>query len=135
MYTDDETDTIVTLIEKGEKLTFPERSSDWRKCVISNASYGYTIIIENALEIMKALEEGATIEEAQEMLRQQGHSGATYVAVCDTVLVFSEKGKDLWEQEMDKTPLSAQRLAWYAQTVHENTEYAKNKAERKAITN
>lgn len=89
---------IPNWIEKGQALIFPERYAEWEKCVIARASDLYHgLELDSALEIMTALENGATMEEAKQMLDKQGHSGMSASIVRNILFAFSSKGPEFWE--------------------------------------
>lgn len=54
-------------------------------------------VLESALEIMTALENGDSIEEAKQMLDKQGHSGMSASIVRNILFTFSSKGPEFWE--------------------------------------
>ncbi len=89
---------ILNRIEKGKALIFPEKYVKWEKSVvISSLSMSHGSEIDDALEIMTALENGASMEEAAKLLEKKNHSGPGYHAVRRVVLEFSSKGPDFWE--------------------------------------
>lgn len=89
---------IPNWIEKGQALIFPERYAEWEKCVIARASdFYHGLELDSALEIMTALENGATMEEAKQMLDKQGHSGMSASIVRNILFAFSSKGPEFWE--------------------------------------
>ena len=53
--------------------------------------------LDNALEIMTALENGASMEEAKQMLDKQGHSEMSASIVRNILFAFSSKGPEFWE--------------------------------------
>ena len=69
-------------IKEGIEMIFPERYVEWEKCVRSSVNSLYKgRIIEEALEVMKTLKSGKTIEEAKEIFNKQNHSG---VSLCSS---------------------------------------------------
>lgn len=91
-------ENISNWIEKGQALTFPERYDEWEKYVVACASDLYlSKVLESALEIMTALENGDSIEEAKQMLDKQGHSGMSASIVRNILFTFSSKGPEFWE--------------------------------------
>ena len=85
-------------IEKGQALIYPERYEEWEKCVNARATDLYHgLELDSALEIMQALENGTTIEEASKMLNNQGHSGTSASLVRNIIFSFSSKGPEFWE--------------------------------------
>ena len=91
-------DNIPNWIEKGQALIFPERYAEWEKCVVACASDLYHgLELDNALEIMTALENGASMEEAKQLLDKQGHSGMSASIVRNILFAFSSTGPEFWE--------------------------------------
>lgn len=79
--------------QRGEELIYPERKENWHKCVESRANdlYKGTDLV-NAIEIMEALENGKTIEDAIKIAEEAGHSGASWSMMMRIVTVFSKQG-------------------------------------------
>ena len=50
-----------------------------------------------ALDIMKALDDGASIEEAQDIFNHQSHSSVTDSFVRNMIFSFSSRGPEFWE--------------------------------------
>lgn len=86
-------------ISEGEKSIFPERAEDWQYYVETSARQGmyYGSDIDSTLEIMGMLESGASFEEVEKKLEEQGHSGHFYSIVTKNVLHFSKNGPDFYE--------------------------------------
>ena len=90
-------------IKEGIEMIFPERYVEWEKCVRSSVNSLYKgRIIEEALEVMKTLKSGKTIEEAKEIFNKQNHSGASYAVVRNILFDFSDKGPEFYEATADK---------------------------------
>lgn len=89
---------IPSWIKKGQALIFPERYAEWEKCVQVNATDLYHgRVLDAALEIMTALENGATMEEAKQIFDKQEHSGMSTSIVRNILFSFSSKGPEFWE--------------------------------------
>ena len=89
---------ISNRIEKGQALIFPERYVEWEECVVARASDLYHgLELDNSLEIMTALENGASMEEAKQILSKQGHSVMSASMVRNILFVFSSRGPEFWE--------------------------------------
>ena len=88
---------ILNWVKKGQALIFPERYDEWKVCVIDCAFAGYGPLLDVALEIMQALENGATIEEASKMFIEQNHSASTESIVTKIIFNFSKKGPEFCE--------------------------------------
>lgn len=90
-------------IKEGIEMIFPERYVEWEKCVRSSVNSLYKgRIIEEALEVMKTLKSGKTIEEAKEIFNKQNHSGASYAVVRNILFDFSDKEPEFYEATADK---------------------------------
>lgn len=85
-------------IEQGQAIIFPERHEEWEKCVNARASDLYHgLDLEGALDIMVALENGASMEEVMQIFEDQNHSGMSASMVRNIVFTFSSKGPEFWE--------------------------------------
>lgn len=91
-------ENIPSWIKKGQELIFPERYEEWEKCVQARANDLYHgLELDSALEIMQALENGASMEEASKILYNQGHSGMSASLVRNILFSFSSRGPEFWE--------------------------------------
>ncbi len=85
-------------IKQGENLIFPEKHQRWEKVVNARAKDLYHgSDLDDTLEILEAIENGASMEEAKKMLENQYHSGMSELMVRRLVLDFSSKGPEFWE--------------------------------------
>lgn len=86
-------------ISEGEKSIYPERAEDWQYYVETSARQGMYDgrDIDSTLEIMGMLESGASFEEVEKKLEEQGNSGHSYSIVTKNVLHFSKNGPDFYE--------------------------------------
>ena len=91
-------ESIPSWIKRGYALIFPERYNEWVQCVSIRATDIYHgMDLEAALEIMEALEKGASMEDAKKILANQDHSPSSESMVRNIVLSFSSKGLEFWE--------------------------------------
>lgn len=91
-------DSIPSWIERGQALIFPERYKEWEQCVQAHATDLYHgMDLDSALEIMEALDKGASMEEAKKMLDGQGHSDMSASMVRNMIFAFSSQGPEFWE--------------------------------------
>lgn len=91
-------ENIPNWIARGQALIFPERYEEWEKCVKIRATDLYHgLELDSALEIMQALENGVSMEDASKMLDGQGHSGMSASLVRNILFTFSSKGPEFWE--------------------------------------
>ena len=89
---------IPTWIKKGEAFIYPERMEEWTQCVEARASDLYHgRDLDDAIEIMEKLENGASLDEAKELLDSQDHSGTSYEMVRNIIFSFSKQGPEFWE--------------------------------------
>jgi len=89
---------IPNWVEKGKPFIFPERHEEWQLCVEGRASDLYHgSDLDASLEIMEALENGASMEEAKALFNKQGHSGASGVMVRNILFSFTNRGPEFWE--------------------------------------
>ncbi len=85
-------------IERGKSLIHESKQKDWENAVKARAHDLYHgKEIEEALIVMKKLQENLTNEEMIELLKKGNHSGASANVVRDLVLHFSNKGPDFYE--------------------------------------
>lgn len=85
-------------ISRGDSIIYPERAEEWKKCVEARASDLYHgLDLNAAIEIMEMLENGATLDEAKEVLDGQDHSGASYGMVRNIIFSFSKQGPEFFE--------------------------------------
>ena len=87
-------ENIPVWIKEGEALIFPERHKKWKECVKARAA---DIYHGQDLDIMKALDDGASIEEAQDIFNHQSHSSVTDSFVRNMIFSFSSRGPEFWE--------------------------------------
>ena len=82
-------------IERGKKLIEPEKFSEWEKCVEIRARDIYNgKDLEDALEIMKLLDEGGALKEAWNILDKREHSASSYAIIESIIATFSKRGKE-----------------------------------------
>ena len=79
-------------------LISPEQINEWIKVVDARLSDLYKgFDLTSAIEIMKALDGGASIENAKNIIDNQGHSGMSYGVVRLVVKQFSPRGQEFWD--------------------------------------
>lgn len=80
--------------KRGEALIYPERLTNWNNCMDNADADGpYSIdIVVNAVEVMEALDQGKTIEEATEIAENGNHSGYSWSRMMNVVTRFSKRG-------------------------------------------
>ena len=79
-------------------LISPEQIDEWIKVVDARLSDLYKgFDLASAIEIMNALDGGASIGNAKNIIDNQGHSGMSYGAVRLVVKQFSPRGQEFWD--------------------------------------
>lgn len=84
-------------IEKGKKYIYPEMYEKWEKMVEIRAEdlyHGFEL--DASLEIMEALSNGSSMEEAKQIFENQGHSGTSAGLVRNIIFTFSKYGPDFF---------------------------------------
>lgn len=79
-------------------LIKPEQIDEWVKVVgarLSDLYKGFDLAA--AIDILKALDGGASIKEAKNIIDNQGHSGMSYGVVRLIVKQFSPRGQEFWD--------------------------------------
>ena len=86
-------------IEQGNSMIYAEKQEDWKNYIASfqGDNMMYAVIVEQALEVMKSLNENGSLIEAEQILNKQGHSGTSLDEVMNIVFEFSKKGPDFYE--------------------------------------
>ena len=79
-------------------LISPEQIDEWIKVVDARLSDLYQgFDLASAIEIMKALDGGASIGNAKNIIDNQGHSGMSYSVVRLVVKQFNPRGQEFWD--------------------------------------
>lgn len=84
-------------MEVGETLIEAGKLDSWKEFLEKNKDLYRGLVVENAIEIIKKLKDGASLEEAQAVLDNQGHSGPSYNGVALAVRDFSNRGQDFFD--------------------------------------
>ena len=93
---------IPSYIEEGKKIIYPERLEDWTKEIKSSIEgiYQGAPLIE-ALDLMKQLDKGESLEKVKETLDNKNVGGNAYEIVIRIVLNFSKRGPEFYEKATD----------------------------------
>lgn len=84
---------LLLWIEEGRKYIHPEKFYNWRKKCIYSALGDYCgFEIEDALEVMKLIEDGVPFNEIKKKIKNDSHSGMTYSLMMGIVLDYSKRG-------------------------------------------
>ncbi len=124
---------VPVYLEKGDKFIYPQRKEEWEKCVCARLSDLYRgMDLDNALQIMEALDNGVTVEEAGKLI-DDGHSGMSYGVTMSIVLTFSKRGVEFcranhsdYKYDLEHDPERAAK--WeerFAEVDAQNQQYAK----------
>lgn len=116
-------------IEDGNAFIYLEKQEEWKEYVESyqGDSTLYARIIEQALEVMRCLEEKGSLIEAQQVIEEQGHSGWSHREINDIIFRFSKKGPDFYEDTMRyvlKQDIDAKTAKKISEQRRKNNEYA-----------
>lgn len=85
-------------IEKGNIVLDKEYHEKWAKCVPIRLGDLYRgMELKCCLDIVNELNKGCTLEEAKEMIEEQGHSGMSFSLVCSMVRSFCNRGQEFVE--------------------------------------
>jgi len=90
-------ESIPGWIEEGKGMIYPQRHGEWEKCVKIRAGDLYHgLDLVGALEVMKHLDNGGSLEDAKKIIDNQNHSGASYGMVMSMLVTFSKRGPELY---------------------------------------
>lgn len=88
-------------IQRGNKILFSERRSEWEKCVLARIQDGYQgKELYCALDIMEALENGVTIAEAYRLLESYDLPQHLFYIIRNIVFHFSSRGHEFMEADL-----------------------------------
>ena len=94
-------DRIEEMLYVGEMI-YPQLQQKWREFVYTSAEDSINFYItNNAFEIMKALHEGKTVEEAKSLI-DDGHSGSSFSFMLKEILEFSKRGVEFYKSNNDE---------------------------------
>lgn len=83
--------------KRGLELIYPQKADAWKQCVESRVDDLYDgADLVNALEIMEALAQGKSIEEAIAIFEGANHSGSSGNMVLRIVANFSKRGTEFF---------------------------------------
>lgn len=84
-------------IEEGKKYIYPAKHKKWKKtCIASKEGMYKGLPVEDALVIMRMLDEEKPFKNIKEKMNEQGHSGMTYSLTANILLDYAKKGPDLY---------------------------------------
>lgn len=122
---------IPALIEKGFDLMHYKKYKRWVDCVkerVQDIYLGHDI--EEALQIMEGLEKGMSFDEANEILKNSGHTGGSYASVINIVVNFSRQGPAFY-RHITPQPYSY-NTEEYLQKIEKENEFYKQLEEIEA---
>ena len=85
-------------MERGLELVYPEKQEAFLEFLLEKAKSGSGICIQNALDVMEALENGATIEEADELVEDYGNFSKQITR--GYVLEWSKRGPEYYKKTL-----------------------------------
>ena len=120
-------------MEKGLKLVYPEKQNEYLDFLLSRVKLSHGFYIDCALEVMQALEDGKSVEEAAELIKDLGFTSARLVN--SVVLSWSKRGPEFFKATLacpyeDLLPDTKRDIA---RIEKENSEYAIAEKKRQAI--
>ena len=88
---------INEMLSVGKQMIYPQLQQKWEEFVLKSAEASVNYYItKNAFEIMKALHEGKTVEQANTLI-DDGHSGSSYNFMVKEILEFSKRGVEFYK--------------------------------------
>lgn len=100
-----------TWIEKGQEIIIPEKHEEWKKYIETFISTEWdrdSSVISDAIEVIKMLENGESIETAQKVLETYSYSDTDLM--LSMILKFSNKGPEFWLKTAPPEGLTKQNL-------------------------
>lgn len=82
-------------IAKGREVFSENKWELWDSCVpirLSDLYRGFEL--KCCVDLTKALNDGCSLEEAKEILSEQGHSGMSFGLICSMMLSFCDRGEE-----------------------------------------
>ena len=86
-------------MERGLKLVYQERVEAFLKFLLDKAKNGSGIYVQNALDVMEALDNGATFEEADKLLEDYGNFSKEITR--SFVLEWSKRGPQYYKETLE----------------------------------
>jgi len=85
-------------MEKGREILTEDKWKLWDEIVpIRLGDLYHGMELGNCLDIIEVLNNNGTLDEAREVIEQQGHSGMSFGLVCAMVKEFSDRGNEFVE--------------------------------------
>lgn len=92
--------------KRGLAMIYPQKADAWKQCVEGRVEDLYNgSDLTNALDIMEALAQGKSIEEATAIFEGANHSGASASMVLRIVANFSKRGTEFYRANVDQQTL------------------------------
>lgn len=80
-------------IDRGEKVLSPDKLDEWKRCVPMRLNDLYEgMELGCTLDVIEALNNGATFEEAKQIVEGQHHSGMSFGLMCSMFRSFYDDG-------------------------------------------
>lgn len=90
-------DNLEYVIEEGKKYIYEEKYDLWKDYCEADCKGMYHLYnAECALEIMKFIDKNGSIEEAIELMNNQGHSGYSMSLTMNIIVNFCKKGPEIY---------------------------------------
>lgn len=121
---------IPEYISRGKKIIYKENYEEWENCVKARVKGLYNgEDVEKALNVMEALEEGKSLEEAKEIFAEYEESGSSASIILRIVTVFSKKGPEFCRAN-NLFNVSEESEAYLKEIEAKNALYEKNKEDK-----
>ena len=112
-------------IEAGKAFIYTEKQQDWENCVKARSEdLYYGADIDDALEAMSLLDQGASFEDVEKNLIDGGQSGASFGMIRNIIFSFSKRGPEFYQasREAEGRPLTKEELRSVAKQKLENAQ-------------
>ena len=118
-------------MNKGLSLIYPERQASFLDELLERTKNGYGAHVGNALEVMEALENGATVEEADQLVKDYGNFSKQIIR--GYVLGWSKRGPEFYRGTLPCNfyDLPADTIQEIEKLEEENLIFATAEKERK----
>ena len=126
---DQAVERIPEQIKRGEKLIYPQRMEEFKKLVKIRATDLYKgWDVEQALDIMEALEEGTPIPYLVHDFENAGHTGLSATATRGYVMRYSKNGEEFFRATA-RRELDPEEEEFVARIKEENEKFEEELAE------
>ena len=123
---------FVDRFERSMSGVYPQRHKSWEAYIRKQETSGASIaVLENAIEAMKALNEGKSFNKVYEIINNQHHDGFSEAIVMDTLLRYAKRGPKFYQAVFSEEMLSPETMEYVKYQEKQNEKY--EKAERRRV--